>query len=178
MHNALEKQVITKSAGHSTVFNVEEENHLAARLNDLARRDFGCTSNQIRRAAFVFANNRGISHPWDKEEMSAAEDWFAGFKKINDDIALRKPEGLSKARAQGMNKKAGEDYFVLYQNLRTELHIHKKLQLIFSMDETGFPLNNIPPKIVATKEAREVVKFTNVERGENVTAVACLFPPL
>jgi hypothetical protein len=41
------------------------------------------------------------------------------------------------------------------------------------MDETGFPLNNIPPKIVATKGAREVVKFTNVERGENVTTVVC-----
>jgi hypothetical protein len=117
MHNALWKQVITKSAGHPTVFNVEEENHLAARLKDLARRGFGCTPNQIRRAAFVFANNRGISRPWDKDEMSAGKDWFAGFIKINDDIALRKPEVSSKARAQGMNKKAVEDYFVLYQNL-------------------------------------------------------------
>jgi hypothetical protein len=105
--------------------------------------------------------------------MSAGKDWFAGFMKSNDDIALRKPESLSKARAQGMNKKAVEDYFVLYKNLCTELHIPEKLQLIFNMDETGFPLNNIPHKIVATKGAREFVKFKNVERGENVTAVAC-----
>jgi hypothetical protein len=173
MHNALGKQVITKSAGHSTVFNVDEENRLAARLKDLARTGFGCTPNQIRRAAFVFANNRGISNPWDKEEMSAVKDWFAGFMKSNDDIALRNPEGLSKARAQGMNKKAVEDCFVLYQNLCTELHIPEKPQLIYNMDETGFPLNNILPKIVATKRAREVVKFTNVERGETLTAVAC-----
>jgi hypothetical protein len=81
MHNALGKQVITKSAGHPTVFNVEEENHLAVRLKDLARRDFGCTPKQIRTAAFVFANNRGISHPWDKEELSAVKDWCAGFMK-------------------------------------------------------------------------------------------------
>jgi hypothetical protein len=63
IHNALRNQVITKSAGHPTVFDMEEENHLAARLKDLARRGFGCTSNQIRRAAVMFANNRGISHP-------------------------------------------------------------------------------------------------------------------
>jgi hypothetical protein len=94
--------------------------------------------------------------------MSADKDWFAGFMKRNYDIALRKPEGLSKARAQGMNKKTVEDYFVPYQSLCTELHIHEKPQLIFDMDERGFPLNNIPPKIVATKGAREVVKFTNV----------------
>jgi hypothetical protein len=43
----------------------------------------------------------------------------------------------------------------------------------FNMDETGFPLNNILPQIVAAKGARKVVKFTNVERGENVTAVVC-----
>jgi hypothetical protein len=120
----------------------------------------------------MFANNRGISHPWSKEEMSAGKDWFAGFMKRNYDIALRKPQD-SKARAQGMNKKAVEDYFVPYQNLCTELHIHEKPQLIFNMEETGFPFNNIPPKIVATKGAREVVKFTNVDRDENVTAVAC-----
>jgi hypothetical protein len=115
MHNALGKQVITKSVGHPTVFNVEEENHLAARLKDFAVRGFACTPNQIRRAAFMFANSRGINHSWDKEEMSADKDWFAAFTKSNDDIALRKPEGLSKARAQGINKKAVEDCFVLYQ---------------------------------------------------------------
>jgi hypothetical protein len=86
MHNALGKQVITKSAGHPTVFNVEEENHFAARLNDMARRVFGYTPNQIRRAAYIFANNRGISHPWDEEEMSAGKDWIAGCMKRNDNI--------------------------------------------------------------------------------------------
>jgi hypothetical protein len=173
MHNALGKQVIIKSAGHPTVFNVEKENHLAARLKDLARRGFGCTPNQIRRAAFMFANNRGISHPWDKEDMSAGNYWFSGFIKRNDDIALRKPEGLSNARAQRMNKMAVEDYFVLYQNLCTELHIHEKPQLIFNMDETGFLLYIISLKILATKGAGEVVKSTNVEKGENVTTIAC-----
>jgi len=41
------------------------------------------------------------------------------------------------------------------------------------MDETGFPLYNIPHTIVATKGAGEVIKFTSVERVENVTTVAC-----
>jgi hypothetical protein len=37
----------------------------------------------------------------------------------------------------------------------------------------GFELNSIPHKIVATKGARGVVKLTSVERGANVTPVAC-----
>jgi hypothetical protein len=44
-----------------------------------------------------------------------------------------------------MNKKVVEDYFVLYENLCAELHIHEKPQLILIMDERGFPLNNILP---------------------------------
>lgn len=41
------------------------------------------------------------------------------------------------------------------------------------MDESGFPLNNAPPKIVAAKRTREGVKLTNVERSENVTVAVC-----
>jgi hypothetical protein len=31
------------------------------------------------------------------------------------------------------------------------------------MDETGFPFNNILPKIFAKKGTREVIKFTSVD---------------
>ena len=72
-----------------------------------------------------------------------------------------------------MNKKAIEDYFSLYKNLCEKLNISDKPHLIFNMDESGLPLNNAPGKIVATKGSREVVKLTSVERGENVTLVAC-----
>jgi hypothetical protein len=143
---------------------VEEENHLAARLKDMARRGFGCTPNQIRRAAFMFANNRGISHPWDEEEISAVKDWFAGFMERNDDIALRKPEGLSKVRAQGMNKKAVEGYFVLYQNLCTELHNHEKPQLVFNMDDNNIP----PPKKKKLSPRKEIERLLSSQTSRGV----------
>jgi hypothetical protein len=41
------------------------------------------------------------------------------------------------------------------------------------MDEIWFPLNNVPLKIVAKAVAIEVVKFTSVEKGKNVTPAAC-----
>jgi len=37
--------------------------------------------------------------------------------KVNVDIALRKPEDLSTARAQEMNRKTAEDCLVLYEDL-------------------------------------------------------------
>ncbi|KAJ4438724.1 hypothetical protein ANN_14671, partial [Periplaneta americana] len=141
------------------------------RLKDLAARGFGCTPEQIRRAAFTYAMTNNIKHSWDMENMIAGRDWFTGFMRKSD-IRLRKPEGLSKSRAEGMNKQAVTDFFDLYRNL-CETEIGTKLHLIFNVDETGLPLNNFPPKIVAAKSTREVVKKTSVERGENVTIVAC-----
>jgi hypothetical protein len=49
-----------------------------------------------------------------------------------------------------------------------ELNIGDKPCLIFNMDETEFPPNALPLKIVTMKGAEDV-KFTNVERGENMT---------
>jgi hypothetical protein len=42
------------------------------------------------------------------------------------------------------------------------------------MDESDFPLNNRPQETVSAEGKREVVYLTNVERGENVTVVACI----
>jgi hypothetical protein len=80
-----------------------------ARLKDLAGRVFGCIPEQIRRAAFLFANLKGINHCWGKDTMCAGKDWFSASLKTNGEMALRKPEGLSRARAQEMNNKTVEN---------------------------------------------------------------------
>jgi hypothetical protein len=90
---------------------MEEDKDLAARLKDSAGKGFGCSLNQIHRATLVFDSNRGISQLWGEQKMSAGRDWFAGFMERNGNIALRKPEGLSRARAQGKIKKVFEDHF-------------------------------------------------------------------
>jgi hypothetical protein len=92
--------------------------------------------------------------------------------KRKGNIEMRKPEVLSRARSQGMNRTAVDDFFYSYRNQCTEFNIRDKPRLIFNMDETGFPLN-VPPKIVTNKGVTDVIKFTSVERGENVTVVAC-----
>jgi hypothetical protein len=76
--NAARKEIKTKSAGHPTNFTVAEEQVLAAKWKDSAGSAFRCTTQQIRRAAFLFANTKCINHPWDKDKISAGKDWF-GF---------------------------------------------------------------------------------------------------
>jgi hypothetical protein len=56
---------------------------------------------------FVFAKNRGLKQPWRNTKI-VGKDWFTAFLKRNVDISLRTPEGLPKARAEGMNRKVIE----------------------------------------------------------------------
>jgi len=109
--NAVRKEITTKSAGHPTVFTVEEEHVLAARLKDFAERVFRCTPKQIRIAAFLCPNMNDISHPWDKDKIFAGKERFSDFLKRND-VALRKPEGLARERAQVTNQKAVANFLI------------------------------------------------------------------
>ncbi|KAF2886381.1 hypothetical protein ILUMI_19792 [Ignelater luminosus] len=43
-----------------------------------------------------------------------------------------------------------------------------------NVDETGMPLNNNPPNIIAKKRSNDVVSMTSVEQGQNVTVLACM----
>jgi hypothetical protein len=67
--NASEQGVKIKSAGHPTVFSVEEEKDLTARLKNLAGRGFEFTPEQIRRAAILFADMKGINRHCGKDNI-------------------------------------------------------------------------------------------------------------
>lgn len=42
------------------------------------------------------------------------------------------------------------------------------------MDGSAFPLNNCSRQIVSAEVKREVVWSTRIERGENITIIACI----
>jgi hypothetical protein len=68
----------------------------------------------------MFADMKVINYSWAKD-----------VKKLV--IALRKLEGLFRARAQGRNQKAVDDYFDLYRFRCTELNILDISALVFSV---------------------------------------------
>lgn len=159
--------------GHPTVLSLEIENSLVDRLLALERKGLGLTALQVRRAAYDIAESTGIVHPWNPDNKVAGIDWFRAFLKRHRNISLRKPEGLSRARAAGLNEKEVKNYFSNLRTVMSDFELFDKPQYLYNVDESGIPLNNRPLKIVSEKGKREVVCLTNVERGENVTVVAC-----
>jgi len=103
---------------------------------------------------------------WYKDKMCLGKDWFSRFLK-NRDTALRKPEGLSRAIAQGLNHRVADNCFDLYG-----ISLTATKRTLFSVWMRWRPFNNVPPKIVNRKGFRDVMKLTSAERSEKVITVA------
>lgn len=164
---------VTGKIGHPTVLSEDMENALVNRLVYFENRGLGLTPMQVKRAAFDLAVACDVRHAWNVDVKLAGDDWFKAFMKRHPNISLRKPEGLSRARAAGMNEQEVRKYFSILKGVMTDFNLFDKPQCIYNVDETGIPLNNRPVKIVSQRGKREVVSLTNVEKGENVTVVAC-----
>jgi len=109
--NAVRKEIKTKSAGHPTIITVEEEQVLAARLKDFAGWVFRCTPQQIRRAAFVFANMKDINHPWGKEKyLQAKNGSHVSWKEMT--LHWESQKVLSGERAQVTNQNVVADFLI------------------------------------------------------------------
>lgn len=165
---------IRKSIGHPTIFSPHQETDLVDRLKSLSSRGFGHSSTSVRRAVYIFAKLKNINTPWSDETKMAGKDWFSSFMdRHRNSISLRKPEGLSKARAMGLNKEVVDNFYDVLKDVYIKLDLEDQPHSIYNVDESGFPMNNKPLKVVSEKGKREVTSLTSLERGENVTAVVC-----
>jgi hypothetical protein len=132
----------------------------------LERIGLGQTADQVRRAAYSLAEANSLKYPWDGEKKIAGVDSFRTFMERYTNLSLRKPEGLSRARAEGQNKGEVTAYFNLLATVLEEHDLLGKPHKVYNMDESGFPLKNRPQKLASAKGKREVVSLTDVERGE------------
>jgi len=152
--------------GRPSLFTSDQEKKLADRVKYLESRGFGVTQKEVRVAAYLYASKCELDIPksWTDNKV-AGKEWCQTFCKRNN-LSLRKPEGLSKARASGVNKES-------MGKLMNEYDLHNNPSHIYNMDETGLPLNNRPSRILAERGKKEVISLTSVERGENVTVIVC-----
>ena len=116
----------------------------------LSNRGFGHSSLSVRKAVYQFAKLNNINTPWSVETKIAGRDWFMNFMtRHRHSISLTKPEGLSKARAMGLKKVPVDNFYAILKSLLVDLGIEDQPQSIYNVDESGFPMNNRPMKVVS-----------------------------
>jgi len=147
------------------LFGKEEEDEMANLLLKEARKGFPLTPQNVRKAAFDYADNKALKHPFNKETRLAGKIGFDCFSGLS----LRTPQQLSLVRAKGFNKQAVTEYFDLLRQTIEGTGLVNSPDHIYNVDETGLPFNNKPQRVVAKKGSPNAVFVTSAEKGENVS---------
>lgn len=167
----------------SQIFNSEEEKSLAEYLLTAARMNYGFTSKETRKFAYLYAkeNKKKIPQNWLKNEKASYE-WLRGFMDRNNKLSLRTPEPTSLSRGTAFNQHTvGEFYNLLGEVLGREQF---EPESIYNCDETGVQTVHKPGKIISRKGQKQVAKATSGERGQTVTVLCTIsaignsIPPL
>lgn len=93
----------TPKLGRNPTLGREFDADLVKYLVKMEARGFGLTRADIRRLTFQFSERNGIAHTFNKQYGHAGVYWLKGFMKRHPNLSIRKAEGLSRARAMGMN---------------------------------------------------------------------------
>lgn len=171
----LEKRKFMKgsSMGGKSFLGEDAERKLCSHIQKLQASGFAPTSKNLRVIAYNLSQSMGLENRFNKDKKMAGADWLKLFLKRNPSLSIRKAEGVSMSRAEGMNKEEVQKYFQLLTKILTENDLLDKPLNIFNMDESGLQLNNVPGKVVAVKGSKDVHVVTSQERGETITVVAC-----
>ena len=155
------------------MFGSENERKLVIHIKALAAAGVAPDRLTMRRVAYRMAKELGIPNKFNNETETAGYDWLNSFLRRNPDLAIRESEGLSLARARGMNRETVGSYFQALGKIIKENNLADKPENIYNMDETGMQANNQPGSVVTEKGSKTVHVITSGEKGESVTILAC-----
>ncbi|PSN46851.1 hypothetical protein C0J52_24200 [Blattella germanica] len=113
LHRRLQSgsDVPLKKKGGQTTFTSQQEEQLLQRILRLSACGFGLNSDDVRKAAFSFAEKNGIKHKFSNKTQTAGMDWLIDFRKRHPEIILRKatlltsPENISPAKKKKEEQK-------------------------------------------------------------------------
>ena len=167
---------LERSFNFKTVFTAEQEATLKDYLVECSVLGHGLSRKQCRQAAYDLAMKNKIPMPnsWSKYEI-AGEDWVKGFLKRNPDLALRKGEACSLARAVCFNKNTVNTFFnnleKVYKRVPNLVIENKR---IYNLDECSTTTVQTPRKVISPKGSKQVYVNTSTERGTLVTTCAII----
>lgn len=162
------------SLGPQPQLGREVEEKLAAHIIKLQKSGFPLVRKSVLRLAYQIAERLNIKTTFNPIKKKAGKDWFCNFMRRNPRLSIRKAQGLSRDRAERLNREETADYFELLKKTLQEHNLMNKPGHIFNMDETGLQLNGNPGEVIAEKGSKDVSQVTSAERGETITVVGCL----
>ncbi|XP_076035778.1 uncharacterized protein LOC143021873 isoform X3 [Oratosquilla oratoria] len=155
------------------VFTEEEEDGLAEYIVTCSQLLHGLGLTAVRRLAFDYAMKKDKTCPdsW-KHNCMAGKDWMAGFMKRHCKITLHLPESTSVASVQAFNKQSVGEFFDIWTKTQAEKMFGP--ESVYNLDETGITTVQNVPKILATREQKQIGQTAAAERGTLITVCCCV----
>eukprot|EP00795_Rhopilema_esculentum_P011062 gene11062-19921_t len=140
-------------SGRTTVLSNEEEELIVVGLQQCARSGWPCDGKDIQTIVKSFLDSMGKVTRF--KDNLPGEDWLILFRKRwKDQLTIRKPEILTKSRAEGLTHETVDAFFKLFQETLEQNYMSDALDLaerLHNCDEAGLATNPVSKKVFIPK---------------------------
>jgi len=174
--STLERRVNGKVAGTShtsgrpTALSSSEEDELCHLLKLMSQRGFPLSERQVRDLATDYAIKNGISAFQQSKGKCAGYYWLCGFLQRHPELKVKKPEGLSAARAQAVNEHKVNDWFGTLKGLMEDCDIFQRPTHIWNLDESGLQ-DVFQSRRAVGETGKPLYQLQAAEKGDTTTIV-------
>ena len=87
------------------VLTSDQEKDLAEYIKKMDAVFYGVSIVELQRIVYDYVERNKIKHNFNKEKKQAGRDFVSGFLRRQNNLSLRKPEGVALNRVFGLNKR-------------------------------------------------------------------------
>jgi len=119
----------------------------------------------------------------DPDEVCVTMGWWNSFRKRHPKLTLRSASRLAYCRAVAQDPEVFRNYFDLLEETLSQNGLLNEPAQIFNCDESGFPLDHKPGKVISAKGSKSLNLTTSGDKAQ-ITVLACacasgyVLPPL
>ncbi|XP_019854203.1 PREDICTED: uncharacterized protein LOC100641974 isoform X2 [Amphimedon queenslandica] len=168
------------TSGPERYLNDTEEEQLVKFLVGAAKIGFPRSKKQVITIVQAsLAKKRGCS----VDDIHVTSGWWTSFKKRHPMLTLRSGSKLSYRRLLASSPETINAYFDTLEEAMQKNKLQNSPMLIYNCDETGFPLEHKPCKVIGVCGQRDLPSITSGDKTQITVLAACsasgnLIPPM
>ena len=162
--------------GRPTVLLQDEESEIVAACHALQDLGYGLTREMVASVVAEYISSVGRPNPFS--DGGPGPDWWYHFFKRWPSLQERKPEHLSKKRAEGVTKLAVDEWILTVEKVFKKHGFDKMVEeelsrRLWNTDETGLCLDATSKKVLARRGVKSVYEVGGGSGREYITVLAC-----
>ncbi len=156
-------------SGPSRYLNDQEEKELVRFLLGCAKIGFARSRQDVLAIVrATVAKKQGK----DPDEVCVTTGWWNSFRKRHPKLTLRSASRLAYHRAIAQDPEIFRNYFDLLEETLTQNGLLDDPVRTFNCDESGFPLEHKPGKVISAKGTKSLNLATSGDKAQ-ITVLAC-----